>query len=98
MALGFRRNRVIPGFGLSLGYTLMYLSVVVLLPLSALFIRTGQLGWREFWKLATSEWVLSACRFSLGASLVAATVNIVFGMLVAWVLARYSFWGRRVVD
>lgn len=92
------RPRVIPGFKLSLGFTVLYLSLVVLLPLSALLFRSATLGWHDFWRIITSPWVLSAARFTLGASLVAAAINVVFGLLVAWVLARYDFWGRRIVD
>lgn len=93
-----RRARVIPGFSLSLGTTMLYLGVVVLLPLSALFLRAGGLGWGPFWRIVTSDWVLSAARFTLGASLLAALLNMAVGLLVAWVLGRYSFPGRRIVD
>jgi len=93
-----RHRRVIPGFGLSLGYTVTFLSLIVLAPLSALFVKSATLGPREYWRLVTSDWALSAIRFTLGASLLAATLNLFMGMLVAWVLARYEFFGRRVVD
>jgi sulfate transport system permease protein len=93
-----RRHRVIPGFALSLGYTLLYLSLIVLLPLAALVARSTTLGWPTFWKTVTSPWVLSATRFTLVASFVAAMLNVIFGFLVAWVLARYTFPGRRLLD
>jgi sulfate transport system permease protein len=93
-----RRTRVIPGFALSLGYTVFYLSLIVLLPLAALFARSATLGWSTFWSTITSDWTLSATRFTLGTSFVAAALNVVFGFLVVWVLARYTFPGRRAVD
>jgi sulfate/thiosulfate transport system permease protein len=93
-----RHPRVLPGFSLSVGYTVLYLSTVVLLPLSALFLRTAGLGWGRFWQIARSDWVLSAARFTVGASFLAACLNLVIGLLVAWVLGRYDFPGRRVVD
>jgi sulfate ABC transporter permease protein CysW len=93
-----RVRRVLPGLGLSLGYTILYLGLIVLLPLAALFLRSATLGGSGFWDVITLPGVLSACRFSLLASLAAAAVNIVFGLLVAWVLARYTFPGKRVLD
>jgi sulfate transport system permease protein len=91
-------SRVIPGFSLSLGYTLAYLSLIVLIPLAVLMFTAGGLGWSGFWKIVTTSEVLGAYRFSLGASLLAATLNIFVGGLIAWVLGRYRFWGRRLVD
>jgi sulfate transport system permease protein len=93
-----RRARVIPGFSLSLGFTVFYLSLIVLLPLAALILRSGTLGWPRFWETVTGDWALSAARFTVGASLLAAAINVVFGLLVAWVLARYTFPGRRALD
>jgi sulfate transport system permease protein len=90
--------RVIPGFGLSLSYTLIYLSVIVLLPLTALLVTAGSLGWSGFWRVILQEEVLSAYRFSFGASALAAFVNLFIGTLIAWVLARYRFFGMRFVD
>jgi sulfate transport system permease protein len=99
MAMGVRRKKsILPGFGLSLGYTLLYLSVLVLLPLAALVLRATKMTWGEFWQVISSEDVLAACRLSFGASAIAAGVNVVFGLLLAWVLVRYRFWGRKVVD
>lgn len=92
------RHTVLPGFGLSLGFTLLYLTLIVLIPLSALFLKTFTLSWETFWSTVTAPRVLAAYRLSFGASLVAALVNTVFGLLVAWVLVRYRFPGKRIVD
>ena len=89
---------VLPGFGLSLGITCTYLSLMVLLPLATVFTRTADLSWSEFWATVTNPRVMASYRVTFGASLVAALVNTVFGLLVAWVLARYRFPGRRLVD
>ncbi|WP_019998420.1 sulfate ABC transporter permease subunit CysT [Aureimonas ureilytica] len=94
----FRAPSVIPGFGLALGFTLAYLGLLVLIPLSALVIRSSSLGWDEFVRLALDPRVLGALRLSFGASFVAAAINAVFGLLIAWVLVRYDFPGRRLVD
>jgi sulfate transport system permease protein len=93
-----RAPSVIPGFGLAVGFTLSYLAILVLLPLSALIFRSASLGWAQFVALAFDPRVLAALRLSFGASLVAALINMVFGLLVAWVLVRYRFPGRRFVD
>ena len=90
--------RVLPGFGLSLGYTLGYLSLIVLIPLAAVFFKAGSLGFDHFWAAATSPRVLASYRLSFGASLIAAGINAVFGLMLAWVLVRYSFPGKRLVD
>jgi sulfate/thiosulfate transport system permease protein len=89
---------VLPGFGLSLGITCTYLSLIVLLPLATVFTRTADLTWAEFWSTVTNPRVLASYRVTFGASFVAACVNTVFGLLVAWVLVRYRFPGRRLVD
>jgi sulfate transport system permease protein len=94
----WRRPSVIPGFGLTLGFTLAYLGVIVLAPLAALVLKSASLGWSEFWSLVADRRTLTALRLSFGASLVAASLNAVFGLLLAWVLVRYRFRGRRVVD
>lgn len=91
-------RRVLPGFGLSLGYTMMYLGLVVLIPLSALFFKSATLGPRRFWEIVTRPDVLSAYRVSFGTSIAAAIVNVFFGLVVAWALARYQFFGRRFLD
>jgi sulfate transport system permease protein len=93
------KNRsVLPGFELSLGFTLLYLSLIVLIPLSAVFIRTFTLSLPAFWEAITAPRVLASLRLSFGASLIAAVVNTLFGLVVAWVLVRYRFPGRRVID
>jgi sulfate/thiosulfate transport system permease protein len=97
-ATRWRRRSVLPGFGLSLGYTIAYLSLVVLIPLAGLGIRSATLGWNEFWAIAFDLRVTSALQLSFGAAMVAAIVNTIFGVLVAWVLVRYRFPGRRWLD
>ena len=89
---------VLPGFGLSLGITCTYLSLMVLLPLATVFVRTADLSWPEFWGTVTNPRVLASYRVTFGASFVAALINTVFGLLVAWVLVRYRFPGRKIVD
>ncbi len=91
-------RRVLPGFNLTLGYTLLYLSLIVLIPLSALVIHTLSMSWAEFWAAVSAPRVLASFRLSFGASLIAACVNVVAGLLVAWVLVRYSFPGKKIVD
>lgn len=98
MAASSTSFRVLPGFGLSLGYTLGYLSLIVLIPLAAVFLKAGSLGFEHFWAAATSPRVLASYRLSFGASLIAAAINAVFGLMLAWVLVRYSFPGKRLVD
>ena len=93
-----RRFNVLPGFGLTMGYTLLYLSVIVLIPIAALFLRVSELTWADFWKETTGEQALAAYNLTFGASLVAAVVNGIFGTLVAWVLVRYQFPGKRFLD
>lgn len=93
-----RRVRVIPGFGITLGYTLVYLSIIVLVPLSALFFKTFTLSWDQFWAAVSSPRVVASYRLTFGASLIAAIVNVFAGLLVAWVLVRYSFPGKKLVD
>ena len=89
---------VLPGFGLSMGFTLVYLSLIVLIPLSAVFIFTSQLTWAEFWAIVTAPRVVASYKLSFGASLAAAAINTVFGLMLAWVLVRYSFPGKKIVD
>jgi sulfate transport system permease protein len=91
-------RRVLPGFGLSLGVTLVYLSLIVLIPLSAVFLKTTTLGWQAFWQVVTSPRVVASYELSFGASLLAAALNTVFGSLLAWSLVRYSFPGKKLVD
>ena len=94
----FKQHSVLPGFNLALGFTLLYLSLIVLIPLSAAFIRTTALTWPEFWNAVTTPRVIASYRLTFGASLAAALVNAVFGLLVAWVLVRYRFPGKKFVD
>lgn len=89
---------VLPGFGLSMGFTLVYLSLIVLIPLSAVFIFTCQLTWTEFWNIVSAPRVVASYKLSFGASLAAAAINAVFGLMLAWVLVRYSFPGKKLVD
>lgn len=92
------RRRILPGFGLSLGLSWLYLGLLVLLPLSGLFLKTFTLTWEHFWQAVASPRALAAYRLTFGASAVAALVNAVFGLLVAWVLVRYRFPGKSLVD
>jgi len=94
----WRRPSVLPGFGLAFGYTVLYLSLIVLIPLSATFFKTFTLTWAAFWDTVTAPRVVASLRLTFGASLIAATVNSLFGLLVAWVLVRYRFAGRRIID
>ena len=96
--LRFRQPSVVPGFGPALGLTLTYLSLIVLIPLAAMFLRTMTLSWAEFWHIATDARVLAALRLSFGAAFAAALLNLVMGTLVAWVLVRYDFPLKRVLD
>jgi len=91
-------QRVLPGFGLTLGYTMVYLSLIVLIPLSAVFFRSLGSGWGHFWDVVTAPRVVASLRLSFGASLTAALINVIFGFIVAWVLVRYSFPFKRLVD
>lgn len=93
-----KRHSVLPGFGLALGFTVVYLSLIVLIPLSAAFVKTAALSWPQFWATVTTPRVMASYRLTFGASLAAALLNAVFGLLVAWVLVRYRFPGKRIVD
>jgi sulfate/thiosulfate transport system permease protein len=95
---GARRTNVLPGFGLSLGYTLVYLSLIVLIPLAALALKTSALSWQQFIEATTTPRVLASYRLTFGAALAAATFNLFAGGLIAWVLVRYGFPGRRFFD
>lgn len=98
MAKVVSKRTILPGFGLSMGYTLVYLSLIVLIPLSVLFMKTSTLSWAEFWDTVTADRVLASYKITFIASLAAAFLNAVFGTLMAWVLVRYSFPGKRVMD
>ena len=91
-------RRVLPGFNLTLGYTLLYLSLIVLIPLSALIFKTFSMSWADFWAAVSAPRVLASFRLTFGASLIAACVNVVAGLLVAWVLVRYQFPGKKIAD
>jgi sulfate transport system permease protein len=93
-----QRHSVLPGFDLALGFTLLYLGFIVLIPLSAAFLKTATMTWPGFWDTVTSPRVLASYRLTFGASFAAALLNVVAGLMVAWVLVRYEFPGRRVVD
>ena len=95
---GARRSGVLPGFGLAMGFTLSYLGLIVLIPLSTVLLKTATLTWGQFWETVTAPRTLAAYRLSFLASFVAAIINAVFGLLVAWVLERYDFPGKRLVD
>src|SRR3569832_900099 len=95
---GTRRAQVLPGFRLALGFSLVYLSILILIPLSAAFVKTFTLSWAQFRVAVASPRVLAAYKLSFGASLLAATINAVFGFVVAWVLVRYKFPGKKLID
>lgn len=94
----WRQPSVIPGFGLTFGFMMVYLSLIVLIPIALLILRTTALSWQEYWEVASSERVVAALRLSFGAALIAAGINAVFGVIVAWVLVRYDFPGKRLFD
>jgi len=96
--LGAKKLRVLPGFRLTLGFTLFYLGLIVLIPLSAVFIKTSTLTWAQFSHTVFSPQALAAYRLSFGASFFAALINAIFGLIVAWVLVRYNFFGKKLVD
>ena len=98
LARSHKATRVLPGFNITLGFTLTYLSLIVLIPLSALVFKTFTLTWDQFWAAVTGPRVMASYRLTFGASFIAALVNVVFGLLVAWVLVRYNFFGKKVVD
>ena len=98
IAVPRKARRVLPGFGLTLGYSVVYLSLLVLIPLAGLFLKTAGMTWEEFSTIILSPRVLAAYKISFGTAFIAAVINAFFGFLVAWVLVRYSFPGRRVVD
>jgi len=93
-----RRSSVIPGFGLSLGYAAFYASLIVFIPLAVLFAKAFSLTWEEFWQTVLDPQAVASYRLSLGAAFVGALINLVFGSIVAWVLVRYNFFGKKVVD
>jgi sulfate/thiosulfate transport system permease protein len=98
MKLQFRQRSVLPGFGLTMGFTLVYLSLIVLIPLAGLFLNCATMSWPDFWQTVTDPRAVASYRLSFGASALAATINTAFGFVVAWVLVRYRFPGRRLLD
>jgi sulfate transport system permease protein len=94
----FRARSIMPGFGLTFGFTLFYLCVIVLIPLSAVFLKTAGLGWEGYVDVALSRRALHAYRLSFGSAAIAAMINAVFGLIVAWVLVRYEFPGKRIIN
>lgn len=95
---GSKSRNVLPGFGLSLGFTLFYLSIIVLIPLAAVFFKTAELSWSEFWSTVTNARVVASYRVSFTTAFLAGLVNAVFGLLIAWVLVRYRFPGKKIID
>ncbi|AIE59980.1 sulfate ABC transporter permease subunit CysT [Bacillus methanolicus] len=93
-----RKPNLLPGFGLSLGFTMLYISLLVLLPLSMIFFHTISMGWKDFWETISEPRVVASYKLSFGASFAAALINAVFGVLIAWVLVRYHFLGKRIAD
>jgi sulfate/thiosulfate transport system permease protein len=98
MLQAFHRHRVLPGFGLTLGFSVFYLSLIVLIPLGTAFLKTFTMSWDQFWTTVTEARALASYRLSLGASMTAAAINTVMGLVVAWVLVRYEFTGKRILD
>src|SRR6266850_7759368 len=94
----FRQHSILPGFGPAMGFTVFYLSLIVLIPLGAAFLKTVSMGWGQFWETVTGARALASYRLSIGASLIAASINSVLGLLTAWVLVRYRFPGKRIID
>ena len=97
-AFFFRKHSVLPGFSLALGYSVIYLALIVLIPLASVFLKSAELGVGGFWNAVTQPRVLASFKLSFGASLIAAGINVVFGLIFAWVLVRYRFPGKRLVD
>lgn len=98
MSRQWKEKSVLPGFGLSMGYTILYLSLIVLFPLLGILFKSLELSWREFWDIVTAPRVLAAYRVSFSTAFFAAAANVVFGLLTAWVLVRYRFFGKRFID
>jgi sulfate/thiosulfate transport system permease protein len=93
-----KQKSVIPGFGITMGFSMLYISLLILLPISTIFLKTSTMGFQSFWKAVFTERVLASLKLSFGTSFLAAFINVFFGVLMAWVLVRYSFPGRRLVD
>jgi len=93
-----RAHKVLPGFGLSLGFTLAYLSLIILIPLSSVFLKTATMDFERFWSAVANERLVASYKLTFGASLLAAAINVFFGLLLAWAIVRYSFPGKKIVD
>jgi sulfate transport system permease protein len=98
MLKGFKQRSILPGFGISMGFTMLYLSLIVLIPLSGILFKTLGLSFSDFWAIVTDDRVVASYKLSFGASLIGALINMVFGFIVAWVLVRYQFPGKRIID
>lgn len=98
MAIALRQPSVIPGFGITLGFTIFYLGLLIVIPIAGLLLYTLQMSWDDFWRAVSDRQVVASYKLSFGASLIAALINLVFGAIVAWVLVRYRFTGKRLVD
>jgi sulfate transport system permease protein len=98
MAISLKQRSVLPGFGLTMGFTVFYLSLIVLVPLAGLCLKSATIHWDQFYSIVTNPRVVASYRLTFGASLVAALINAVFGFVVAWTLVRYSFPGKSIVD
>jgi len=98
MSFTFKQKSILPGFRLSLGFTILYLSLIVLIPLAAVFLKTSTLSWAQFWHTVSGPRAVASYQLSFGASAIAATINLVFGLIVAWVLVRYTFPGKGLFD
>jgi sulfate transport system permease protein len=98
MQLALKRHSVLPGFGLTFGYAVLYLALIVLIPLAALFLKAASIEPGKFWALVTSPRLIASYKLTFGTALIGALVNVVFGFIVAWTLVRYKFWGRKLID
>jgi sulfate/thiosulfate transport system permease protein len=98
MSKQFKHHRVLPGFGLSMGYTLIYLSLIILIPLAALFLKASTISLSDFWQTITDARVIASYKLTFYTSFIAALVNAIFGTLIAWILVQYDFFGKRMVD
>lgn len=93
-----KQHSVIPGFGITMGFTLIYISLIIIIPITMVFTNSMSIGLEKFWEIVTSERVIASLKISFGTAFLAALINMFFGLLVAWVIERYSFWGKKVID
>src|SRR3972149_1374316 len=96
--LKWKQHSVLPGFGLTMGFTLLYLTLIVLIPLAGLLLKSASISWSEFWDTVSDPRVVASYKLTFGASLIGASINAVFGLVVAWVLVRYTFPGKKIID